>query len=478
MLRVDGKIDRTPTGMGLYQRYILTRPDKTEEAFYYPNDPGLDMAYFSVEELKPSHKRALHKKIEEAYSNSATSITLAKTFADYLNQLAKVAVTVGTLDKINQQSDDPTHRYEVETVLKDAAFKGTYSFQCELGKDMAYRHAMEEMQRLFPHAKELAQAVTASEEYPYISVNQQKLEDYFDQHISWEKGLKPLVDQTAAALHQECASHKLSATSRRMVDKVKHFPEQVRDKLLQPIFKLPFTDDSLVMRISPGTLIADWHPSVTMRTDGGSYIPKLNMITIPATENREGKVAMAELLGHSKMPDCFGSLPALQVNIESHTLRTIYFEEIFHYAMNAVFHNSCQPYHAHDTQANQQHMDAILADITLDGKTPNPEIVKKLDLEAYMDNFIAFRQHLEEGVRGGSSKNITAEIIAKVARLVEDDGWEATRTLLPHLCEDFEKRILPQCYKLCVSEGIDVPHGKSSSHLHTIEGTTHTGRKR
>ena len=81
---------------------------------------------------------------------------------------------------------------------------------------------------------------------------------------------------------------------------------------------------------------------------------------------------------------------------EKISLHDTYFDEMFHYVMQAAFKNGGQPYAENDAAAKKAHIDAIVADTMLDGEKPNPAAIRKLGLEDYVDKRVGLKQQLEE----------------------------------------------------------------------------------
>ena len=318
------------------------------------------------------------------------------------------------------------------------------------------------MKRLFPHAQYLLKAIKPQDDYPFIELDSDIIKEYFQSHKPSPEELDSHVDKIVSSLRKECTNPKLSHVSKRLIEKIQNFPSQVRDKKLRPLFELPFSDDSLTIKVSPGMLAGDWAPLLRIRFVGGSYSPSHNKMIL-TTESLEAKSYPTDKLYKRPLLPCVEKLPKINIPVErGMSLHEIHFEEIFHYVMQAVFKNNCQPFDSGDKAAKKVHIEAILADLMPDGKTPNTELVKKLGLDGYLDEFISFKKNIKEGTRNGSYNNILPEPIAKVAVLIEDEGWDAARTLFPHICEDFEKRILPRCYELCAAQGIEILSSDSS----------------
>lgn len=458
MLRIDGTIARAPTGQGHKSRYLIGGQGKEKEEVFRSDDPGLDLAYISVDELAPGNDETLRDKLRSAYRDYAMRGSPEEVLADYFDHLAKLCNTAIVLNSACEHyQGDEANLDMLKLGMERYLFHGDGQLMHNDGLDDASRaivldQAQYEMRRLFPDTPDLANAIEASDEYPYIRLNRRMLSEYFDSSFPNITEIDVSVDQAMEALRSATTKTTLSFQTQHRIAQVKRFPDSIQDERLKPLFTIPFNDESTVIQLSPGAFISDWEPALTLQSGCGCYQPRANTVRIPAAAQEIKDYDASEALSKPLLP-FFETLPISTISRQApHSLDTIYFEEFFHCAMQAVFHNNCQPFAATDEVGKQAHIDAIIADATEDGETPSASLVKELGLESYMDGEISFREHLQEGVRAGSNKNILAEVVAKIAASIENEGWGKTRAQFPHLCADFEERIFPQCHDLAKSK--------------------------
>ena len=463
VVRVDSAIARVPVGKGDRKRSIVVDEEtKVEKVVYRSDDPGLDLAYVSVEELAPANEAVLRDKLIKAFRTANPSDILADAVIDHFNQLAQIAINAAIIDKAikNTPKDDT----ESQNILRDSIVPFIINGKIlepeilpPFVSDIVYKEAAHEMERLFPHAKELVDVIKRTEQYPCITIDKSKLEAYFKSHQPKYKDIETHVDQLIGHLRDQCESHQLSASSKELVAKVKKFPEQIKDARLRPLMELPFIDDSLTFHLSSSAFISDWAPRLTSSSTAGCYEPGSGTIILPTKPMGEREYLASEFLGQPLL-ECCKDFPGMVVSVANPlSLNKIYFEEMFHYDMHTIFKNGAVPYTGSDPAGKKAYIDAFMADVTTDGEHANPEAIDRLGLTDYMDDLISLRQHVEEGARAFSFKNLGVEIVAKVARLINEQGWDTTRKQFPHLCEDFEKRVLPQCYAFCKEHGIATP---------------------
>ena len=105
VLREDGVISRVPVGEGYRQKYSkfegpVPKKGQRTEVGYRSEDPGLDLEYFSVEELAPANDEALRQKIKEAYKKTFSVEILTENLVQHFEGLAILSVKAIFIDEM------------------------------------------------------------------------------------------------------------------------------------------------------------------------------------------------------------------------------------------------------------------------------------------------------------------------------------------------------------------------------------------